>query len=129
MAELTQWLATCGASEYSTHFQREGFRTVEEVVESGMTQLNLTDMGVSDGQVRNNIIMAMFRFSSSSQRPGTLALWLGDIGCPYLLDNFQREGFQSLSDVVDQVRRCHSYQIVMWVEVCSLNCAAEPATE
>jgi hypothetical protein len=121
-SSLSEFLEDAGASAFAMHFRREGFTTVGQLIASGMSQKNLEEMGVSDAEVRNRIIMAMFRSSTSSmggdaggsgepaagvgaaaqeEEEGSLSLWLAQQGQGRLLGAFHAEGFSSLAELLD----------------------------
>lgn len=114
MATLAELLATADADEYTVHFRREGFRTVQEVLDAGLTQKDLDEMGVSNADARNRIVRSLFRAASAARlaqdapQPeeeavdDTLSLWLSELGVEKLCSPlFRAEGFSSLQEVVD----------------------------
>jgi hypothetical protein len=114
MATLAELLATADADEYAVHFRREGFRTIQEILDAGLTQKDLDEMGVADADARNRIVRALFRAASAArlaqnapqpEQEGvddTLSLWLSELGVQKLcLPLFRSEGFSSLQEVVD----------------------------
>ena len=91
------------------HFRREGFRLVREVLDAGLTQRDLDEMGVTNAEARNRIIRVLFRSNSAAgaeaeQAPedDTLSLWLSELGVKQLCaPRFSAEGFFSLQEVID----------------------------
>jgi hypothetical protein len=106
---LAELLATADAEEYAVHFRREGFRTVREVLDAGLTQRDLDSMGVTNADARNRIVRALFRSNYAADAPeeqqledDTLSLWLSELGVEKLCAPlFRAEGFGSLEEVVD----------------------------
>ena len=83
---VVELLAAADAQEYAVHFRREGFRLVREVLDAGLTQRDLDEMGVTNAEARNRIIRVLFRSNSAAgaeaeQAPedDTLSLWLSEL--------------------------------------------------
>ena len=107
-SSIGELLAAADAEEYAVHFRREGFRTVREVLDAGLTQRDLDHMGVTNAEARNRIVRALFRSNSAAGEGGrateddTLSLWLSELGVKQLCaPRFRAEGFRSLQEVID----------------------------
>jgi hypothetical protein len=108
-ATVGELLAAADAEDYALHFRREGFRTVREVLDAGLTQRDLDQMGVTNAEARNRIVRALFRSNSAAGTEGeqaaeddTLLLWLSELGVKQLCaPRFRAEGFGSLQEVID----------------------------
>ena len=106
---VVELLAAADAQEYAVHFRREGFRLVREVLDAGLTQRDLDEMGVTNAEARNRIIRVLFRSNSAAGAEGeqapeddTLSLWLSELGVKQLCaPRFRAEGFFSLQEVID----------------------------
>lgn len=106
---LAELLAAADAEEYAVHFRREGFRSVREVLDAGMTQRDLDQMGITNAEARNRIVRELFRTNSAAGSQGeqapeddTLSLWLSELGVRQLCVHlFRKEGFDSLQEVID----------------------------
>ena len=109
LTTVVELLAAADAQEYGVHFRREGFRTVREVLDAGLTQRDLDQMGVTNAEARNRIIRVLFRSNSAAGAEAehgleddTLSLWLSELGVKQLCaPRFRAEGFFSLQEVID----------------------------
>ena len=78
------------------HFAREGFRTVDEVMQARLGHADLREMGISDPVTRNTIVAAMFQanafLASADIGDGASPTGYSSAPCGTNLDPPQRHG-------------------------------------